>query len=513
MPTDEPGSADEPATADEPTSIRETVTDVYVLLVAAFAGVAGVAGSYAAAGFTTAWVVTPLDTFLAFNMPDFAIRFAITVLGDLGQKLSLITAIGIGVGIFATAALVAITAGRRVDVSGAGILFSVWLALPVPFLLTGAVVPAAAAAAGVGLVVGVSSIAGRPRYRGGVDPERRSVVAGLATAVGVSILGGLLGREPVAGRTVAGAGETLETVDPSEVRARLDEAEQSSLSVDGLDGLVSSSFYEVDINSVDPAVDAENWSMTITGAVENEVELDYRDLLDREPEHQFHTLRCVGEDLNGEKMDNALWTGVSVMEFLEEANPQGEYVQLRAADDFYESFPLDALEDGFLAYGMNGDTLPQGHGYPVRALIPGHWGEINVKWLTEIRVAEEEPSGYWEERGWHGTGPVKTVAKLHHERVGDDQIEVGGHAYAGVRGVSAVEVSTDGGETWTEAEISGTLPDADTQRQWVYRYDNPGERHEVVVRAIEADGTVQPDERTDAYPSGPGGWVSTTIDA
>ena len=185
---------------------------------------------------------------------------------------------------------------------------------------------------------------------------------------------------------------------------------------------------------------------------------------------------------------------------------------LRAADGFYEEFPLSALEDGFLAFGMNGETLPRSHGYPARALIPGHWGEINVKWLTEIEVLTREVDGYWEERGWQGTGPVNTVAKLHHQtRLPGGRIQVGGHAYAGTRGIRAVEVSTDGGDTWVEATLAEALPGEDVWRQWVYEYDRPGREHEVVVRAVEADGTVQPETASNAFPSGPSGWVSRTI--
>jgi hypothetical protein len=145
-------------------------------------------------------------------------------------------------------------------------------------------------------------------------------------------------------------------------------------------------------------------------------------------------------------------------------------------------------------------------------LIPGHWGEINVKWVTEIEVLEEEATGYWEERGWHGTGPVKTVAKLHLiEELDGGRVRVGGHAYAGTRGIGGVEVSTDDGETWVEATLSEPLPDDDVWRQWVHEYDAPEDPHDVTVRAIEADGTVQPSERTDAFPTGPSGWVTRTV--
>jgi DMSO/TMAO reductase YedYZ molybdopterin-dependent catalytic subunit len=225
------------------------------------------------------------------------------------------------------------------------------------------------------------------------------------------------------------------------------------------------------------------------------------------------TLRCVGERLNGRKMDTALWTVVPMTDLLDRAGV-GENccVMLRAADDYYEEFPVAALRDGVLAYRMNGESLPRKHGAPVRALIPGHWGEINVKWLTEIEILDEPAEGYWEERGWHGTGPVNTVAKLHAVNRQNGVIEVAGHAYAGTRGVSAVEVSTDGGDTWAEATLSERLPGDDVWRQWAYEYESPGTGHEVVVRAREADGTLQPSDRTDAFPSGPTGWVSRELD-
>ena len=251
----------------------------------------------------------------------------------------------------------------------------------------------------------------------------------------------------------------------------------------------------------------------MTGAVDETVTVDLADVREMESREEFATLRCVGESLNGRKMDTALWTVVDVAPLLERAGaPDDCCVMLRATDGFYEEFPREALEDGMLAYGMNGGELPRRHGAPVRALIPGHWGEINVKWLTEIEVLEEPAEGYWEERGWQGTGPVETVAKLHvTNRLSDGRVEVAGHAYAGTRGVETVEVSTDGGETWTEATLSEPLPGDDVWRQWVHRYEPPDEEHEVVVRARDGTGTLQPEAESGPVPSGPTGWVSETV--
>jgi hypothetical protein len=225
------------------------------------------------------------------------------------------------------------------------------------------------------------------------------------------------------------------------------------------------------------------------------------------------TLRCVGEDLNGRKMDNAVWTGTPIKPLLDEVDPEGECgcVMLRAEDGYYVQFPVDALEDAFLAWGMNGSPLPRQHGHPVRVLVPGHWGETNVKWLEEIELLDEEMDGYWEERGWEGTGPVKTVAKLWDDTtLSDGRIEVAGHAYAGTRGIDRVEVSIDGGETWTDAELSDPLPADDAWRQWRYVFDPHG-THEVVVRAIDGNGDVQIAEESDPSPSGATGWVQQTV--
>lgn len=88
---------------------------------------------------------------------------------------------------------------------------------------------------------------------------------------------------------------------------------------------------------------------------------------------------------------------------------------------------------------------------------------------------------------------------------------VGGHAYAGTRGIDRVEVSVDGGDTWSDADLSESLPGDDVWRQWVRRYDPPEGEHEVVVRAVDGTGTLQPAEEPDAFPSGPSGWVKRTV--
>jgi DMSO/TMAO reductase YedYZ molybdopterin-dependent catalytic subunit len=524
-------------------------------------GVAGVAGSFGVAGRTPAFVVAPIATAVVDATPGVVVTTAIQRLGDWGHRLAFALAVVIAVGLFAGVALGAIRLGSRSEVPYTAVVvagLAGWIvavgATGVPKQSLGVAVPLAAVVA----VAEREWAVGRERWRSQVSVSRRKVVAAfgaLAGFVGVATYRGtsITGVEP------GSVADVTDEATQAEADDLLDLANQRSLEIPGLGGLVTpiGEFYEVDINNVNPNPSDDRWELSVTGAVEREVSVAFEDLVEASDavEHRFLTLRCVGERLNGEKMDTAVWTGVPVSAVLDRAgvtprdaggdgadddsadgddasddsasgDEQTENccVMVRAVDDYYEEFPLSALEDGFLAFGMNGRRLPREHGYPVRLLVPGHWGEINVKWVTEIEVLEEEVDGYWEKRGWHGTGPVNTVSKLHAVEHLDEQeddsdgsasggrVQVGGHAYAGTRGIQTVEVSTDGGESWDEATLSEPLPGSDVWREWTYEWEaEPGER-EVVARAIDGEGAVQPEEFSQPYPSGPTGWVSRIIE-
>jgi len=490
------------------------------LVAVAIAGVAAVAGSFAVAGSTPSFVGAPVASFVVDRSPGALTTVAITRLGDLAQLLAAGTGLLLTVVLFAAVGLGAEAAGRRSHVPHtAGVLGTV-AAWVVATALTGAFVGSLAAAVPVGVVLVVAERRWGVGDRVWVDrsPARRRVLKALGGVGAFSVAGYFAGR----GRTAAPTVDepvSIATVAGEPAAAAVDEmltrASDLSLDVPEIDPLVTDveRFYRVDINVNDPNVSVDAWRLRVTGDVGSSVTLTYDDLLAMDLEHRFETLRCVGDPLNGEKMDTAVWTGVPVQRVIERADVPDECcVMLRAADDYYEEFPLSALRDGFLAVGMNGQVLPRAHGYPVRALVPGHWGEINVKWLTEIEVLDEPATGYWEKRGWHGTGPVETVAKLHAvDRLDDGRIRVGGHAYAGTRRIQRVEVSVDGGETWTDATLSEPLPDPDTWRMWEHTYEPEG-AHEVVVRAYDGTGTRQSSERAGSFPSGATGWVSRRIE-
>jgi DMSO/TMAO reductase YedYZ molybdopterin-dependent catalytic subunit len=481
------------------------------LFVAVLGGVAAVAGSYVAAGYTPSFVVAPIDAQIVFWTPGAIVTYMIENVGEEAHLLHIGLAVAIAVGAFGALSFAGRRLGKYIEepfvggtLTGVGTWGLAMVLTGEPLLAIGPAIPIA--------VLTIATDLDRPM--GEYEPSRRRTLgsaAAVAAFLGAGLLGDRFFRDDSPLPDAPNAEGSVE---------RMEEAQRRSLDTAGSDlpGLVSSieEFYNVDIAELDPDVPAEEWSLTVTGDVETELMVTYDEVIERDIENRLVTLRCVGEQLNGKKLDTAIWTGTPIRPLLESADPDGECdcAMLRGEDGYYVQFPIDVLAEGFLAWGMNGKELPTAHGHPVRVLIPGHWGETNVKWLTEIEMLEREADGYWEERGWQGTGPVKTVAKLWDEGItelDDGRVELAGHAYAGTRGIDSVEVSIDGGDTWNEAELSEPLPDEDVWRQWRYRFE-PSGSHEAVVRATDGEGTQQIREESDPSPTGSSGWVSRTIE-
>ncbi len=497
----------------------------YQGFVAFLAGVAAVAGSFAAAGNTEAFVGTVAFDLLVQYTPGILVTLVLENLGTFGQGFALLGGLLLWIAFVGTFSFASILFGRYTGVSYVSGVLAFALTLVFATTVTGVVLPATVSALFAGAVVGAFDYRYERGDRGEMEPQRkpdqdrRRALQASAGTVGVAGASYFLGSyfTPDEEREYLGAADSP----PAEVQRLLAESEEKSLEIDDLPPLVSEygEFYTIDINTVPPDVDKGDWSLKFTGLVEDEVDLTYDDLTSMEAEHRFIVLRCVGDDLNGDQMDNAVWTGVPMAPLVDEASPDGDHVVMHGHDGFFNTVPLEVLRDGFLAYGMNGEELPRAHGHPVRILLPGHWGEVNVKWVHEIEVVAEDEDGYWERRGWDGTGRVNRVAKLWMRETDEDEsvIRVGGHAYAGLAGVDAVEVSTDGGESWEEATLSEPLDEdadypRDMLRQWVYEWSASEDReYEVVVRMIDGNGELQEQERSSSSPDGATGWVSETV--
>ena len=272
--------------------------------------------------------------------------------------------------------------------------------------------------------------------------------------------------------------------------------------------------YKVFIRSEPTVIDGETWSLPITGLVDNPMNLTLDDIRTRyEARNEFVTLSCISNRVGGSLIGTTYWTGASLQDILADVQPQGDarYLFITSGDGFYETVDLDLIDSDkrvMLAYNWDGNPIPFDHGFPLRIWLPDRFGMKQPKWITGIEVIGDYEEGYWVERGWSKDALVKSTSVVDTVAV-DSMIEdgdlklvpIGGIAYAGVRGISKVEVRVDNEPNWREAELRAPLSDV----TWViWRYDWPFEegRHEFQVRCVEADGTPQIEEDGPPRPDG-----------
>ncbi len=269
-------------------------------------------------------------------------------------------------------------------------------------------------------------------------------------------------------------------------------------------------FYSVTKNNVDPAPTLRAWALEIKGNVRTPMKLGKSELQAMPHLSQQTTLQCISNPVGGNLSSNAVWTGVPLRELLTRAGASGKAVQLMmfGADGFVDTIPMETAMHPYtlIAYQMNGTDLPVHHGYPVRLIVPGYVGEKSVKWLTALEVREREGEGFYEEQGWGPHFMIENSSRFDTPSDGDEMklhepVVLHGEAFAGDRGVRAVQVSTDGGDTWTTAELTyaGTKL---TWAQWRYRWTPAtADDYTLVVRCIDGQGGIQSDAK---HGPGPG---------
>jgi DMSO/TMAO reductase YedYZ molybdopterin-dependent catalytic subunit len=262
-------------------------------------------------------------------------------------------------------------------------------------------------------------------------------------------------------------------------------------------------FYCVTKNVVDPKVNIDVWHLEIGGLVQNAATWRFQDILGFKPTTQETTLMCISNGLDAGLISNAVWKGLPLRDLLDQAGvlSGAARVRLQGVDNYTDTIPLEkAMEPTtLLAYEMNGEPLSDRHGYPLRVIVPGYFGEKNVKWVTRVEVTDANAKGFYEAQGW---GPDFIVPTRSRIDVPDDwefvslgkltaPKEVKGIAFGGDRGISRVEVSFDDGQTWSDAEIyyaGGNLAWSLWKAHWT-----PGAAGDygLVVRATDGEGDVQ----------------------
>jgi DMSO/TMAO reductase YedYZ molybdopterin-dependent catalytic subunit len=278
-------------------------------------------------------------------------------------------------------------------------------------------------------------------------------------------------------------------------------------------------FYVVSKNFTDPSVDAGGWKLKVGGMVDRPASLSFSDLRALPSAQEYVTLECISNNVGGDQISTGLFTGVRMRDLVASASPHvgATWISLKARDGYTESVPLSLVSGApeiLVAYELDGAPLPQQHGFPARVLIPGHYGMKGPKWLESIELAGSELRGYWELQGWDHNAVVKTMAKFDVPGNGDilksGAIQLGGVAFAGTRGISKVEYTTDGSR-WVEASFDAPLSPL-TWVIWRATWTPGGEgSYTLMVRAVDAGGAVQDSHGAPSYPSGSSGYHTVQV--
>jgi DMSO/TMAO reductase YedYZ molybdopterin-dependent catalytic subunit len=481
----------------------------------AIGGLALVALMYLASGFLGLRPLTQaLNEPLLSIMPGFVFGFLIDTLQHVGkvvEEAGLIVAMVVALGVLG-AAWALVTRRRQFRYSalvfaGIGWLVVVLVLLPIAGvgflgLNDGFATPIEWAvlfvAYGMVLEASVTPASGE------VDLQRRSLLGAIPIGIGAAALGltGLL-RVPSWYQAIANpAGAGLSGPSPAITP--------------------TGDFYIVSKNLAgDPVVDATSWRLSIGGLVDKPLKLTISDLRALPSTTEIVTLECISNDVGGPQISTGAFTGVRMSDLIGMASPQsaGLWAAFKSVDGYAESLPI-GLIDGqgsiMVAYDLNGAPLPTGHGFPARVLVPGHYGMKGPKWLQSIDVVPGESGGFWEQQGWDHNAVVKTMSRFDVPRDGAiyklGTISLYGVAFAGTRGITKVEFSTDGGRSWSNATLQPPL----SPLSWVLWSATwtPGSEgsYTLVVRATDGSGALQTSANAASFPSGSSGYHTVRID-
>ena len=290
-----------------------------------------------------------------------------------------------------------------------------------------------------------------------------------------------------------------------------------------------------------PKINPDEYRLSIGGLVEREAEFSLNDLAELPQTQVEVTLQCAGNrrtdlfalgDIPGEvawgdeAISNAVWSGVSLCHLLERTAPNAtaKHVEVVGLDQikksgkpagFGGSIPLSKAQ-GFevlVATQMNGETLPPIHGFPARIVVPGYIGARSVKWVGQINLLEHPSTNYFQAHAyklfpsfvnavnvdWNKglmLGELSVNAAIcspqSSDKLKEGSVEISGYAQAGgSRSVARVDVSVDGGKTWTEA----TLKDSGLWSWcfWSVEAELAQGEHTLVARAWDSAGNSQPE--------------------
>ncbi len=278
--------------------------------------------------------------------------------------------------------------------------------------------------------------------------------------------------------------------------------------------------YVVTQNTVDPTVNPDVWQLEVTGLVNKPGTYSYDTLQKLPSTSRAITLECIANEVGAHLMSTAIWQGVTLSALLEQhggPTSAAKYVAFYSVDGYTVSLPLaEVLEaDALLAWRMNGEVLPQRHGFPLRVLVPGRYGEENPKWLTKVELTDHFVGGLYSDQQWYN-GPLHLTSRIDRPMgrvIAGHPVEVGGIAFGGSLGIQKVEVSTDTGLTWNVVKLQPALS-KDAWVLWTWQWTPPtAGKYTLVVRATNGKGELQEEKKQGTVPGGSKGYDMVPVQA
>jgi DMSO/TMAO reductase YedYZ molybdopterin-dependent catalytic subunit len=291
-------------------------------------------------------------------------------------------------------------------------------------------------------------------------------------------------------------------------------------------------FYRVDINILPPdqsdfsgktdslaerllaqggetELQTDSYTLVVDGLVETPLVLDMAALKAFPRVDQYATLACISNPVGGDLISTTLFQGARLKDVLERAGlkPEAVDVKFTGVDGYTESLPIETALDPrtLLCYAMGNQPLTEQHGAPLRLYTPNRFGMKNPKWIIMIEAVDEDYQGYWQQRGWTEDGWVQLTAVIDVvQEAGAGNVELGGIAFSGARGIEGVEVSVDG-MRWHPAQLNRPLSPL-TWVLWRVALELEAGSYDILVRAIDGSGVIQTGEKSATHPDGASGY-------
>lgn len=382
--------------------------------------------------------------------------------------------------------------------------------------------------------------------------SRRALLAGGAVAIGGAVLhtaADALSQVPrgtgpqdapdptrVQGAPASPRGARAPSVESA--RVPVARGQVSFTPIQDLDGIITPADLHFERHHAGiPAIDPDEYRLVIHGMVERPTSFSLADLERFPRRSHLGFVECSGNggsgfngsnpELSPQVVDglfsNSEWVGVPLSTLLAEVgvDPAATWILAEGSDAavMTRSIPMDkAMDDALVAYGQNGEPIRPAQGFPARLVLPGWEGNAQVKWLRRLEVGD----GPWmgREETAHYTDPMRDGTARMFTLVMDPKSiitfpafpavlpedgwwEITGLAWSGRGAVERVEISTDGGDTWTEARLEDpVLPRCGTRFRHAWRWD--GSETVLQSRAVDETGAVQPTHDEFLEQRGPG---------